>query len=97
MLKNIELQSHQKNQRYDTCPLNDFLHTRQSFLRRTIDTEAVLPVHSRDESRFSRDSSRFLRDESRFSRDESRFSRDESRFSRDGGNLHLSGTVSVTF
>ena len=54
---------------------------------------------SRDVSRFSRDASGFSRDESGFSRDESRFSRDESRekrdVSRDGGNLHLSGTVSI--
>ena len=53
-LKNTELQSHvsdayltEKNQRYDTCPLNDFPHTRQSLLQTTANTEAVLAVHSR--------------------------------------------------
>ena len=100
-LQNSDLQSHisdtylkeKINDTTPTCPLNDFLHTRQSFLRATINTEAVLAVHSRETRNFSRDSSRFLRDESRFSRYESRFSRYESCFSREGGNLHLSGTV----
>ena len=55
MLKNIELQSHvsdayltEKNQQSDTCPLNDFLHTRQSLgLQTTANTEVVLAVHLR--------------------------------------------------
>ena len=104
-LQNSELQSHisdaylkeKINDTTPTCPLNDFLHTRQSFLRATVNTEAVLAVHSRETRNFSRDSSRFLRDESRFSRYESRFSRYKSRFSREGGNLHLSGAVCAIF